>query len=65
MSSEQNQSLFYQWPLPAGARGDQINADYKQEMLTINIPLETEQKPLQIQTPESKSQVSSAKATAA
>jgi HSP20 family protein len=63
MTSERNQDVFYQWPLPAGAQSDQIKADYKEGTLTISIPVDAQPKSVQSETSEPKS--SSATAAAA
>jgi hypothetical protein len=54
VSAEHDRNIFYQWLLPVGARSNEIAADYKQEGLTINIPVEPQPKSVQIQASESK-----------
>jgi HSP20 family molecular chaperone IbpA len=62
---ERTQDVFYQWPLPTGAQSDQIKADYKEEMLTISIPVDAQPKSVQSETSEPKSKSASATAAAA
>ena len=52
VTSEQDQNVFYQWPLPVGAHADQIKADYKQAALTISIPVDVQPKSPQSETSE-------------
>ncbi|HTU45423.1 MAG TPA: DUF2934 domain-containing protein [Bryobacteraceae bacterium] len=48
-SAEQSRSIFYQWPLPARAHSNEITAEYKQEGLTITVPVEAQAKPVAVE----------------
>lgn len=61
-TSEQNQNVYCQWPLPAGAHADQVKADYKQEMLTISVPVDVQTKPVQSESSEATSKATAAAA---
>lgn len=53
LSSEESRSFFYQWPLPTGAHANDVTAEFKQEELTINIPVDAKPKLVPVQASDS------------
>jgi HSP20 family molecular chaperone IbpA len=56
VATEQTRNIFYQFPLPEGARVDRIKATYKQEELTISIPTKAEEKAVPVAINEHKTE---------
>jgi HSP20 family molecular chaperone IbpA len=63
--NQQTQSIFYQLRLPEGARVEEMTAGYKQEELTINIPIKAQPSPVEIAVVESDAKEAPVAASAA
>lgn len=63
-STEECRSVFYQWPLPAGAHVNRITAEFKQDALTIRIPVDAEPTTVEVESGKSPTEQRSVSAAA-
>jgi HSP20 family molecular chaperone IbpA len=49
-SIEESRGIFYQWPVPPVAHMNSVTAEFKQDTLTIKIPIEARPKEAQIKS---------------